>query len=314
MSPPEMPRPHRPLLGIVLMCTASSLFPVMAALVQALGPRYGAEQLAWARQVSQLIVLFVLFVPTHGLQVLRSRHLGWQALRSAMLLSSVLFLYAGVKVLPLAKATSISLTGPFFVALLARPILGERLSWPRLLAIAIGFAGALLIIRPGSEMFHWASLLLLGASLSYALFQILTRFVGSHDKPETSALYSVLLGALVLSLYMPYAWTPIQSWSDGALMLLLGMLGGIGHYCVARALIYAQANLVAPFVYWQLIMAIVVGYLVSRQLPDIQTSIGAAIIVAAGLVLGWRETRERRAAEVAGSGLPALESGTRIPS
>lgn len=286
-------RQSRTLLGILLMCVASSLSPVMLALVRVLSPRYGAEQLVWARQFSQLVVLTLLLGPALGKQVVRTNKLGVQVLRSVTLLASTLFLYFGAKFLPLAKTASISLLSPFFVTLLARPLLGERVSWARRVAIAIGFGGALLIIRPTSASFHVASLLIVGASICYALFQILTRLVGPHDKPETSAIFSVLIGAAVLSFYVPFAWKPVTSWFDAALMFTLGLLGGLGHYCLARALVYAQANVVAPFVYWQLAAAVLVEYVVSRSLPDLGTSAGAAIIVGAGLVLGWTETRER---------------------
>ena len=130
------------------------------------------------------------------------------------------------------------------------------------------------------------------SAVCYAFYQILTRFVGGHDQPETSAFYSALVGTVVLTFYVPFTWTPVQSWSDAALMFSLGILGGLGHYCVARALIYAQANMAAPFLYWQMVGSVIVGYLLSGYLPDAMTWLGAAIIVAAGLYIGWRETRE----------------------
>jgi drug/metabolite transporter (DMT)-like permease len=279
------------LRGIALMCTASTLFPVMLALVQALSARYGTAQLVWARQLSQLIFLLAMFGPTLGSRLIRTSHLGWQVLRSALLLGSTLFLYAGATFLPLARSTTITLIGPFFVALLAWPALGERLTRPRLLATAIGFVGAWFVIQPTGKMFHPASLLLVGAAFCYALFQILTRYVGRKDHPETSAVFSVMIGTVVLTFYMPFGWTPIVSGVDLALMFLLGMLGGLGHYCLALAFVRAPANLLAPFVYWQLVGAVVVGYVVSGELPDGATSIGAAIIVGAGLALAWTETR-----------------------
>lgn len=287
----DPPTSRRPLLGIVLVCVASSLFPVMLAMVQVLSPRYGTVQLVWARQLTHLIVLLVVFGSRGGAGVLRTRQLKWQMLRSTTLLASIALLYAGAQLLPLAKSTSINLTGPLFLALLARLLLGERLDAPRILAIAIGFSGTLLIIQPTGAMFHPASLLIVGASLCYALFQILTRVVGRSDRPETSAVYSVLVGTLALSAVVPFAWSPLHSVADVALMFSLGMLGGLGHYCLARALVHAPASLAAPFTSWQLVAAIVVGYIVSGDLPDRETSIGAVAIVGAGLVLGWREAR-----------------------
>jgi drug/metabolite transporter (DMT)-like permease len=282
---------RRTLLGIGFMCISATLFPVMSALVQVVSPRYGPVQLVWARQLSHLVVLVVVLGPVLGLRLVRTGRLRWQLLRSLTLLASTLLLYAGVRLLPLAKTISISLTGPLFVALLARPLLGERLGWPRLVAVAIGFAGALLVIRPGAEVFQPATLLIVGASLCYALFQILTRFVAGTDRPEVSAVYSVLVGAVVLSACVPFAWSPIASATDAAVLGLLGVLGAIGHYCVARALVHAPATLAAPFNYWQLVSAAVIGYVVSHELPDLGTTIGAIVIVGAGIFLAWWETR-----------------------
>jgi drug/metabolite transporter (DMT)-like permease len=285
---------RRTLLGIGYMCLAATLFPVMSALVQIVSPRYGPVQLVWARQLSQLVVLVVVLGPVLRLRLVRTGRLRWQLVRSLTLLASTLLLYAGVRLLPLAKSVSISLTGPLFVALLARPLLGERLGWPRVVAIAIGFAGALLVIRPGTDVFHPATLLIVGASLCYALFQILTRFVAGTDRPEVSAVYSVLVGVVVLSTCVPFAWSPIASATDAAVLGLLGTLGALGHYAVARALAHAPATLLAPFNYWQLVSAAVIGYLVSRELPDLETATGAAVIVGAGGFVGWWETRAPR--------------------
>ncbi len=275
------------------MCTASTLFPIMNGLVQVLSTRYDTEQLVWARQSSHLVFLLALFGPSLGWSLVRTSQLKWQILRSVVLLVSTLCFFSGVKFLPLAKAASISFMGPFFVALMAWPMLGERISLHRLIAIIFGFMGVLVIIRPGTEVFQWASLLILASAICYAFYQILTRFVGGHDRPETSAVFSALVGTLVLSLHVPFVWMPILSWTDGALMCSLGILGGLGHYCVARALIYVQANIAAPFVYWQLVGSVIVGYMVSSYIPDHYTWLGAAIIIAAGLYIGWRESREK---------------------
>ena len=167
--------------------------------------RYGTEQLVWARQGSHLLFLIALFAPSLGIGLVRTRQAKWQILRSVVLMVSTLCFFNGVKHLPLAKAASISFMGPFFVTLMAWPMLGERISVPRLMAILFGFLGVLVIIRPGSGVFQWASLLILASALCYAFYQILTRFVGNHDKPETSAVYSALVGTVALSFYVPFA-------------------------------------------------------------------------------------------------------------
>jgi drug/metabolite transporter (DMT)-like permease len=261
-----------------------------------LSPRYTSEQIVWARSISHLVFILALFAPRFGLGIMRTTQLKWQILRSMLLLLSTFLFFNGVKHLPLAKAASISFTAPFIVALLAWPMLGERVGLSRLAAVAVAFAGVLVVIQPGGELFQWASLLILGNTICYALYQIFTRRVAGHDSPETSAVYSVLVGTLVMSLVMPFVWVTPHSWSDAALLFSLGILGGLGHYCVARAMTYAQASVVAPFMYWQIVGSVTVGYIISGLMPELSTWIGAAIIICAGLYIAWCESRDHLAA------------------
>src|SRR5262245_16268451 len=189
--------PNRTLLGILFMLLASSLFPVMNGLVQVLSERYTTEQVVWARSASHFVFILALFAPRYGPALVRTSTPGWQIVRSAIHLGSMLCFFTGVKYLPLAKASSISFLAPFFVAVLAWPILGERMTAGRMGAVIVAMLGAVIIIRPGSEVFHWASLFLLASALCYALYQILTRRVTRTDSAETSAVYSALVGTVV---------------------------------------------------------------------------------------------------------------------
>ena len=295
--------PNRTLIGILLMCTAGTLLPVMNGLVQVLSARYSSEQIVWARTASHLVFVLALFAPRLGAGVVRTTRLRWQLGRTMVHLGSMLMFFNGVKHLELAKAASISFTAPFLVALLAWPMLGERMSLSRLSAVTVAFLGVLVVIRPGSAVFQWSSLLILGSAACYALYQIFTRRVAGHDPPEVSAVYSALGPTLVMSLAVPFFWTTPVSWTDAGLLFSLGILGGLAHYLVARALGYAQANVLAPFMYWQMVGSVIVGYVISGLLPDLSTWFGSAIIMAAGLYIAWRETRPRA---------PALADGRSI--
>jgi drug/metabolite transporter (DMT)-like permease len=290
--------PNRTLLGILFMLLASSLFPVMNGLVQVLSERYTTEQVVWARSASHLVFVLALFAPRYGAALVRTSTPGWQIVRSAVHLGSMICFFTGVKYLPLAKASSISFLAPFFVALLAWPMLGERITAGRMGAVMVAMLGAVIVIRPGSEVFHWASLFMLGSAFCYGLYQILTRRVARHDSAETSAVYSALVGTVVMSVVAPFVWVPVAGWTDAALLFSLGIIGGLGHYFVARAMVHAQANIVAPFGYWQLVGAVIVGYLISGYLPDAFTWLGAGIIVCAGIYIAWCETRARPALSV----------------
>jgi drug/metabolite transporter (DMT)-like permease len=297
MPPAASLAPNRTLIGILFMLAAASLFPVMNGLVQILSTRYSTEQIVWARAASHFIFVLALFVPPLGVAVVRTTTPKWQVIRSMVHLMSMLFFFTGVKYLPLAKAASISFTAPFFVALLAWPMLGERITLNRLLAVIVAFVGVLVVIRPGTDVFQWASLYMLGSAICYGLYQILTRKVAGHDSAETTAVYSALVGTVVMSIWVPLVWTPIASWTDAALLFSLGIIGGTAHYFVARAMTCAEASIIAPFGYWQLVGSVVVGYVISGYLPDSYTWIGAAIIMGAGSYIAWHETRTRPAAE-----------------
>lgn len=281
------------LLGVVLMCTASTIFPVMNGTVQVLSRSYPSEQLIWARVLAHLLIVLAILVPREGWAIVVPKRPGAQLLRSCLLLASTTFFFFGVKDVPLAKAACISLMAPFFVTLLAWPMLGERIRPLRLGAVILGFLGVLVVIRPGAAVFQWASLLIVGSALCYAVYQIYTRSVAGQDRPETSVIWSALVGAVVFSLVVPFVWVAPARWWDPLLMAALGAMGAAGHYCVARAMTYAQANVLSPFQYWQIIGSVLVGYAVSGLFPEPHVWLGAAIIVAAGLIIALTAARRQ---------------------
>ena len=194
---------------------------------------------------------------------------------------------------PLADAAAIGMMGPLIVALLAWPLLGERTKLGHAMAIVVGFIGVLIVIRPGSAVFHPSALFLVASAFCYALYQIFTRKVANIDPPETTTVYSSAFGAIGLLVVLPFVWRSPAGIVDFLLFCGLGVLGGLGHYCVVRALAYAPANIISPFQYFQLIGSVVVGYFMFGHFPDAMTWLGAGVIVSAGLYLGWSQTRRQ---------------------
>ena len=275
------------------MCLAGLLFPVMSSFAKILGAEYSSLQVSWARAFGHIVFLLAAFLPRYGIALLRTRRPGVQVLRSAMLFTSNLCHFFALTFIPIAKAAAISQTAPLIVALLAWPMLGERTTPGRVVALGCGFVGVLIVIRPGTALFHWASLLVLLSACCYALYQILTRRVAGVDSPETSTVYSSVVGAFGMLLVLPFVWITPQGWADVAMFCGLGVLGATGHYCVAKALGYAPANIVSPFQYFQLIGSVLIGWLVFEEWPDAGVWLGAAVIIAAGLWIGWSQTRRR---------------------
>lgn len=285
--------PPRILLGIFFMCSAGVLFTIMGGFGKILGSNYSSLQVSWARTFIHLVFMLAMFMPASGFRLLRTRRLGTQLARSTMLfLSNLCFFYA-ITFIPLAMASSISLASPLIVALLAWPMLGERTTRTRVIALGIGFLGVLVVIRPGTELFHPASLFILGSASSYSIYQILTRQIAGTEAPETLATYSAVVGAIGMLVVLPFVWITPAALADIAMFIGIGVLGGAGHYFVARALISAPANIVTPFQYFQLIGAVTVGYLFFGDLPDSLTWLGAAIIIGSGLFIGWSQSRRK---------------------
>lgn len=289
-------RTSRPLLGVLFMCTACALFPIMNGLVKLLAATYQPQEIVWFRIVSHLGLIAAIFMPRMGFGLLRTHQIGTQFMSSVMMLLSTLFFFSAVKSIPVAEAISVTFVAPLAVVLLAWPMLGERITPFRLAAVVVGFSGVLIVIRPGSAVFQWASLLLLCSALCYAIYQILIRRLAGIDHPATSVFYSVLLGAILMSIWLPFVWKTPVSLADWLLLCSLGVFGALGHYCVAKAMTYASANFVAPFNYTQMIGSVIVGYLMFAEVPDFYTWLGTAVIIAGGLMVGWQSRKRDKTA------------------
>jgi drug/metabolite transporter (DMT)-like permease len=283
---------QRILAGILFMCGAGLLFPVMSGFAKFLGEDYNTLQISWARAFGHIVYMLIFFVPKFGTRMLRTRRPGTQLFRSLMLFISNASSFLSITFIPLAKAASITMMAPFFVLPIAWFWLGERSTRGRLVAMAVGFMGVLLVIQPGTELFQWASLLSLLSGLCYAIYQVATRLISTVDSPETSGFYSSVVGGIGMFLVLPFVWKTPHGALDIFYFCSMGVLGGTGHYFVARALTYAPANIVAPFQYFQLLGSVAIGYLFFGNFPDLLGWIGAATIVGGGLYIGWSQTRK----------------------
>ena len=273
------------------MCGAGLLFPIMSGFAKFLGADYNTLQISWARAFGHIVYMLVVFVPKFGLGMLRTRRPGTQLVRSLMLFTSNAASFLAIVYIPLGKAAAITMMAPLLVLPLAWLVLGERAARMHIVALMVGFIGVLILIQPGSAVFQWAALLSLLSAACYAIYQVLTRLISNIDTPETSAFYSSIVGGLGMLLVLPFVWKTPHSARDIFYFCSLGVLGGTGHYFVARALTYAPANIVAPFQYMQLIGSVAIGYLFFGDFPDLFGWAGAAIIVGAGLYIGWSQRK-----------------------
>lgn len=258
-------------------------------------------QIALMRSGVHLAIVVAIFLPREGWDIIRTRRPGIQLIRGiALMLTTVLNFYA-VRELPIATTIAIIFAMPLIVCLLAWPILGERVGPRRLIAVATGFGGVLIITDPWGGGFHPAMFYSLAAAAAAALYFTLTRLVAGEDTAITSQFFVGLVataGMLPLGLG---AWVPPESTLQWGLLVLAGVLGFVGHLLITVANRFAEASVIAPMIYSQMVYAIVLGWIVFGDLPNQTTFLGSAIVIASGLYI-W--LRERRLAE-AGAKTPA---------
>jgi drug/metabolite transporter (DMT)-like permease len=179
------------------------------------------------------------------------------------------------------------------VALLAGPLLGERVGPHRLAAIGVGFLGVLVITRPGLGTMHPAALLSVAGSVAYALYAITTRILASHDSSQTTMIYSGLAGVVLMTPLLPFVWTTPTSPLTWILLVATGAFGALGHWLLILAHARAPAPILSPFIYTQIVWMLALGYVLFGDWPDHWTLVGSGIVIASGLYLLYRE-RVRR--------------------
>jgi drug/metabolite transporter (DMT)-like permease len=280
----------RTVAGIGLMVLAILLFTLMDTIGKDLTARYPVPQVVWARYFFQF-ALMLLLIPRVGMvELVRTARPGTQVIRGLLLAASTMCLIGAISFVPLADAYTITFTAPLLVTVFSIPLLGERVGWRRWSAVLAGFAGVLIVIRPGFGVTHWALALPLITALGFALYQILTRKVSAVPGESSLAMlfYLACVGTLVMTVVVPFFWRPVAP-LDWLAMTAMGALGGVGHLILIRALTIAPASLLAPFVYTQIVWALVLGYLMFGDVPDRWMLLGCAVIVASGLFVFYRE-------------------------
>jgi drug/metabolite transporter (DMT)-like permease len=278
------------LLYILAGCFLSSLDATAKYLVR----EYPVGWVTWARYAGHMVVVIPLAWSKLGPGFWQTRRPALQMARSALLLVATLAFFSALRYLPLAEASAISFLAPLFIVLLSGPLLAEKVSAARWAAVGTGFAGILLVTRPGSAAFHPASLLMLAMALGNALYQILTRkLIG--EPVYTTLFYAASAGAIAFTAALPF-FEPLhlRSAFDALLFVALGVLAGLGHWCMISAFLNAQASQLTPFTYLQMAWPLTFGWLFFGQFPDRVSIVGIAIIAAAGVWLAWQERRREQ--------------------
>jgi drug/metabolite transporter (DMT)-like permease len=277
-------------LGALLTMFAMLCFAGMDATSKFLVADYAVGQMMWIRCV--ILYLFAWFIVRRsGVRAaLKTPRPGLQIARALLLvIESALFVFC-FKYLPLADAHALASTSPLIVIALGVIFLGERAGTARWLAVVAGFAGVLLIIRPGFRDFDWPLLVVLVGAGMWASYQILTRLAARHDSADTSLIWSALIALIATTFVAPIDWV----WpTPGAWALIVGvaMIGSVANYALIKALDYAEAGALQPYSYTLLVWATLLGFVVFGDFPDFWTIVGAAVIVASSAYT-WHHDRQ----------------------
>jgi drug/metabolite transporter (DMT)-like permease len=288
MTNPAQQRRQR-LTGIALMCGAVALFACLDTTAKYLNTQMDTLQVAWGRYTSAFVLTLIVSNPLTHPGLLRTRRLGMQITRSLLLVFSTVLNFLALRWMQLDEVLSIIFTFPFIVAMASIPLLGEQIGWRRWSAIGVGFAGVLLITRPGLTGFNPAALLSLLATICYGFYAVTTRIVSRTDSNQTSLFYGNMVGALVLLPVLPFVWTMPENMAIALMLMGTGVLGSAGHFLLISGHRIAPASVLSPFVYTQLIWVVILGYLVFDHVPSGWTMAGAAVVIGSGLYLLYRE-------------------------
>lgn len=289
------PSKHAALHGIYLKLASLVLFCTMDAMVKALGDTYGSFQLMLFRSAIALIPVAVLIWRAGGLRIVRANRPWLQAVRVAVGFGSTLGFFYVFPRMPLVDAYAISFAAPLFMVALSVPLLREPVGWRRWSAVAVGFAGVLIMLDPWGMEIHPISLILLAATFCYALSTILVRLLSRHDH-DVVTLFWFALACSVVSLVgaIPeWIWPAPMDW---LWLILLGLLGGVAQILITRAWRLAPAAVLAPFDYSSIVLAVLFGYLWFHEEPSWTVWYGLPLVIGSGLYILHRErirARER---------------------
>ena len=308
-SPPSRPAPspatspapvdrrtHRPLSAILLVVAAVSCFGVLDTTTKTVVAAVPVLMAVWVRYVIQALLSTALLWPAQG-RALWHTHRPWMhALRGCLLLGSSLFAFASLKFIPVGEFTAIVMITPLVITLIANRFMHEQVSAWRWFFVFGGFAGALLIIRPGGEGFSAAWLLPVVVVVFNSGFQLLTSVLARTENPSTTHFYTGWVGTAIATLALPFVWTAVDDPTLWLRMLLMGVMGALGHFCLTIAYTRAPAAMLTPYLYGQIGTAMLTGWLVLGHVPDRWGVAGMLVIAVCGGASGWLNARATRRA------------------
>ncbi|MEO5808223.1 DMT family transporter [Devosia sp.] len=290
MTTVPAPLEERRLLGIGLVLVAYFLFTCLDSSAKWLGViGLPALQIMFVRYVVHLGIVSAIYLPTQAKKTLHSANIKLEVVRAAALLGSTLCNFTAVRYLPLTVTGAIGFTTPMIICLLSVAFLKEQVGWRRWSAIAVGFIGVLIIVRPGTETFHPATLLSIAGAFSYGCYALLTRRLAGIDSAATQQFYAAFFATLAVAPFAFATWSWPTRPIDWAVLAGIGLIGYLAHQFVTVASRFAPASTLAPFAYVQIIFIAFSSWLIFAQPPELSFYIGAPVVIGSGFYLWLRE-------------------------
>lgn len=287
-----------PLKGIAFKITAIALFSVMAALIKATADEVPAGQAVFFRSFFALFVIFVWLLQRGEMpQGLRVNNAMGHVWRGVIGTTAMAMNFAALGLLPLPEVTAIGFAAPLLTVIFAAMFLGEEVRAFRLTAVAIGLVGVTVVLWPrltifdedqASAMATVGVMLVLGSAVFRALAQIHIRKLVQTDQTSAIVFYFSLTASCLSLLTLPFGWV-IPTWEQAALLITAGLIGGVAQIMLTSCYRFAPASVVAPFDYVAMLFAIFIGYIWFAEIPTPQMLLGSAIVIAAGILIIWRE-------------------------
>ena len=280
------------LAGIGLTITAMACFATLDTVTKYITSGVPLLMALWFRYAFQAVATTAAVLPFRGWGVLRTAHPRFQLLRGALLLASSMFAFFSLKFMPVGEFTAIVMLTPLVITLLASTSLGERVGAARWALVCGGFAGTLVIIRPGHDAFEWTTLLPLGLVVTNSWFQVLTSKMAKTEDPVTMHLYTGWVGTLMASLPLPWVWATLPNNSLWGGLVVMGLTATVGHFLLILAYQRTPAATLTPYLYAQIGFAMLGGWIAFAHVPDGWSLAGMVLIAVCGAAGAWLTLRQ----------------------
>ena len=282
--------------GTALVLAAMACFATLDTTTKYISASVPLLMALWFRYAFQAVATTLAVLPARGIAVLQTAHPKFQVLRGLLLFTSSLLAFFSLRYLPVGEFTAIVMITPLIITLLASTSLGEKVSPQRWLLVSGGFVGVLIIIRPGHDAFHWATLLPLGLVVCNSGFQVLTSKLAKTEDPVTMHLYTGWVGTLLASIALPFVWASLAAWSLWGWLVLMGIMATIGHFMLILAYQRSPAASLTPYLYAQIGFAMLGGWIAFAHVPDQWAMMGIGLIAVCGAAGAYLAMHESRAA------------------